>query len=409
MNTASRRVVVTGLGALTPLGLSADSFWQAIKSNTSAVAPITTFDATQFRAKHAAEIRGFTPSEWLPTHRLKRMDRFIQFAVISSMQAMRDSGLPSAPKPLRDRIGIFCGSALCGFSQAEAKHKVFLEKGAAAIPPSLAMQIFGGSAHSQIAIELGITGFSTTNTNGCAASAVAIGEAWRAIREGLCDAAIAVGAEAPLQPLTFGAFDAINTMAHETYRCFDKRRSGFVMGEGAAALVCESLDHATARGAHIYAEILGYALNNDAYHMSSPRPDLSTISACMDIALASAGVSAKSVDYIHTHGSGTVLNDATETAAIKTVFGQRAYAIPISSTKPAHGHSLGAAGAMETILCCKAIQEQWLPPTLNWGEPDTACDLDCIPNHGRNAPAKVVLKNSFGFGGINSCLVIGKL
>lgn len=404
----AERVVVTGLGGILPIGEGRAALMAALREGRSGIGALTRFDAGPFRVKLAAQVEGFEPTRWIARHRLKRMDRCAQFAVAACRLGFEDAGLDVRGGVLRERWGVSCGTALGGFSQAEAQHERFLKEGLGAVTPSLALQVFGAAAHSQIAIEFGLTGYSITNSNSCAAGAVAVGEAFRAIREGRCDVIVAVGAEAPLAPLTFGAFELLDTMCPEGMFPFDTRRGGFVMGEGAAALVCESLSHAEARGAKPIAEILGYALNNDAYHMSSPRPDRGTIAACMRAALSSAGVAPEEVGYVNAHASGTRLNDATECAAIRDVFGAHADALAVSGTKPAHGHSLGAAGAVESLICCLALHEGWLPPTLSLEHQDPECGLYCIPRVGVERRVERVLKNSFGFGGINACLVFGR-
>lgn len=401
-------VVVTGLGAVLPIGGDRAALMAALREGRSGIGPLTRFDSGPFRVKLAAQVEGFDASQWVARHRLKRMDRCAQFAVVACKRAFGDAGLAVDDGALRPRWGVSCGTALGGFSQAEAQHRRFLEGGLGAVTPSLALQVFGAATHSQIAIEFGLTGYSTTNSNSCAAGAVAVGEAFRAIREGFCDVMVAVGSEAPLAPLTFGAFELLDTMCPEGLFPFDLRRGGFVMGEGAAALVCESQSHAESRGAEPIARILGYALNNDAYHMSSPRPDRGTIAACMRDALASAGVAPDEIGYVNAHASGTKLNDATECAAIRDVFGAHAERLAVSGTKPAHGHSLGAAGATESLICCLALREGWLPPTLNLERQDPECDLFCIPGSGIERRVDRVLKNAFGFGGINACLVFGR-
>ena len=280
---------------------------------------------------------------------------------------------------------------------------------------TLALQVFGGSAHTNIAIEFGFRGVGTTNSNSCASGTVAVGEALRYIRDDFADVIIAGGAEAPLAPLSFGAFAIIKTMSQWTgdpaFACrpFDKLRDGFVMGEGAATLIVEELEHAKKRGAHIYAELLGYSLNNDAYHMTSPLPSGDSCIRAMRQALADAELAAEQIDYVNAHGSSTQLGDSTEMMAIKQVFGDHVRKIPVSGTKGYTGHPLGATGAMEAAICTLALEEQWVPPTLSYANPDPACDLDVVPNHGREAELNYVLSNSFGFGGINACVVLGRV
>jgi 3-oxoacyl-[acyl-carrier-protein] synthase II len=406
-----RRVVVTGLGLISPLGCSKETVWDSLRAGRQCIAPVSVFDASPFRAGLAAELRDFDPSRWFPPHRLKRLDRFAQFAVASALEAWTDAGFPmrGSEDPLRSDVGISCGSALGGFSQAEAHHVRFLQRGAGAIPPALGFQVFGGAGHSQIAIQLGISGYATTNANSCASGTAAIGEAWRAVREGLCDVALAVGADAPLAPLTFGAFDAIHTMDPRGYYSFDKRRAGFVMGEGGACLICESLEHALARRATIYCEIAGYALTNDAYHMTSTRPDHGTVLDCVRKAMRSAEVGAEDIDWVNAHASGTQMNDAMETAVLHEIMGSRAKDIIVSGTKPYHGHGLGAAGAMETAIACLVFQRGWIPGVPPIIEPDPVCDLFYGDAGGCSLFPRSVLKLSFGFGGINAALILRAL
>ena len=280
---------------------------------------------------------------------------------------------------------------------------------------TLALQVFGGSAHTNIAIEFGFRGAGTTNSNSCASGTIAVGEALRYIRDDFADVIVAGGAESPLSQLTFGAFAFIKTMSQFTddparaCRPFDRLRDGFVMGEGAASLIIEELEHARARGAHIYAEVLGYSLNNDAFHMTSPLPSGESCIRAMRDALSDARLTPEQIDYINAHASSTQLNDSTETMSIKEVFGTRAARIPVSGTKPYTGHPLGATGAIEAVICALALDRGWVPPTLNWENPDPACDLDVVPQHGRDASIDHVLSNSFGFGGINACIVLGRV
>src|SRR5205823_10585602 len=281
--------------------------------------------------------------------------------------------------------------------------------------PTLAIQVFGGSAHSNIAIEFGFRGVGTTNSNSCASGTVSVGEALRYIRDDFADVIVAGGAEAPLATLTIGAFDIIKTMSRwdgdPVFACrpFDRLRDGFVMGEGAASLIVEELEHARARGAHIYAEVLGYSLNNDAFHMTAPLPSGESCIRAMRDALTDAQLAPEQINYINAHASSTQLNDSTETAAIKDVFGEHARHIAVSGTKGYHAHPLGATGAIEAAICALALDRQWLPPTINYQNPDPACDLDVVPNHGRSGELNFVMSNSFGFGGINACVVLGSV
>ena len=409
-----RRAVITGLGPITCIGKGVSGFWEGILREESGINRISTFDTTDFYAQCGGEIRDWTPEEFFPPHRLKRLDRYAQFAVASAKLALDDAGLTYSRETPQDRIGVSFGTALGGVCQAEDQHIRFLKKGTRGVNPTLALQVFGGSAHSNIAIEFGFRGVGTTNSNSCASGTVSVGEALRYIRDGLADVVVAGGAEAPLGTLTFGAFDIIKTMSRWdgdpqlACRPFDQLRDGFVMGEGAASLIVEELEHARARGARIYAELLGYNLNNDAYHMTSPLPSGDSCIRAMREALADAQLNPEQIDYINAHASSTQLNDATETMSIKQVFGSDTR-IPVSGTKGYYAHPLGATGAIEATLSILAMQKSWIPPTINYQNPDPACDLNNVPNHGRPAELNHVMSNSFGFGGINACVILGRV
>jgi 3-oxoacyl-[acyl-carrier-protein] synthase II len=410
-----RRAVITGLGPITAVGIGRGEFWNGLRAQKSGVRRVESFDSSIFNAHCAAEIPNWNPEQYFPPHRLKRLDRYAQFAVGSAKLALADAGIEWSREHPQDRVGVSFGTALGGVANAESEHAHFLKKGARGVNQTLALQVFGGSAHTNIAIEFGFRGVGTTNSNSCASGTVAVGEALRYIRDNFADVIVAGGAEAPLSPLTFGAFAFIKTMSQcdedpsKACRPFDKLRDGFVMGEGAASLVIEELEHARARGAHIYAEVLGYSLNTDAFHMTTPLPSGDACIRAMREALADARLAPEQIDYINAHASSTQLNDCTETLAIKKVFGSRAGTIPVSGTKPFTGHPLGATGAIEASLCALAIERGWLPPTLNLENPDPACDLDAIPQQGREAKVDCVLSNSFGFGGINACVVLGRV
>jgi 3-oxoacyl-[acyl-carrier-protein] synthase II len=341
----------------------------------------------------------------------KRLDRFAQFALIAAHMAITDAGLTLSQEP-PGTIGVTMGTALGGIGMAETQHEAYLHSGLRAVNPALALAVFGASSSCTIAIEFGLTGPNTANSNSCSAGTIAVGDAFRFIHSGYADVMLAGGAESPLVPLCFGAFDLIRAMSTtndtptQAYRPFDRHRDGFVMGEGAAVLVLEELQHALARRAMIFGELLGYGLTNDAHHMTAPHPQGTPAAQAMRLALKDAGVAPSAIDYVNAHGSSTLLNDKTETLAIKQVFADYAYALPISSTKPLHAHPLGATGAIEVAICCLALHHQYLPPTINYRTPDPECDLDYVPNHGRTATVDYILKNSFGFGGINASLVL---
>ena len=385
-----------------------------MRAEKSGIQHVSTFDTTAFHAHCAGEVREWVPEDHFPPHRLKRLDRYAQFSVASARMALDDAGIAYSREQPQDRIGVSFGTALGGISNAEDQHAHFLKKGTRGVNQTLALQVFGGSAHSNIAIEFGFRGVGTTNSNSCASGTVAVGEALRYIRDDFADVVVAGGAEAPLSPLTFGAFAIIRTMSQasgqpaEACRPFDLARDGFVMGEGGASLVIEELEHARRRGAHIYAEVLGYSLNNDAFHMTSPLPGGESCIRAMHDALKDARLAPEQIDYVNAHASSTQLNDSTETMALKQVFGAHASRMLVSGTKAFTAHPLGATGAVEAAICALAIDEGWVPPTLNRSNPDPACDLDVVPNEGRTAELNYVLSNSFGFGGINSCIVLGR-
>ncbi|MGA3171885.1 MAG: beta-ketoacyl-[acyl-carrier-protein] synthase family protein [Chthoniobacteraceae bacterium] len=414
MERPRRRAVITGIGPITCIGIGKENFWQGILAERSGITRITSFDTSQFHAHCGGEIRGWDPTVFFPPNRLKRLDRYAQFAVASAVMALEDAGFAwSREKPRMD-AGVSFGTALGGIANAESQHQRFLKKGSRGVNQTLALQVFGGSAHSNIAIECGFRGVGTTNSNSCASGTIAVGEALRYIRDGMAEVMVAGGAEAPLSPLTYGAFDFIKTMSRWegepglACRPFDKHRDGFVMGEGAASVVMEELEHARGRGAHIYAEVLGYSLNNEAYHMTSPLPGGEAVNQCMREALRDAGIEAEQIAYVNAHASSTQLNDANESACIRAVFGEHADRVAVSGTKAYTAHPLGATGAMEAALCALAMERGHIPPTLGWSEPDPACALDIVPNHGRAARLDYTMSNAFGFGGINSCVVLGR-
>jgi 3-oxoacyl-[acyl-carrier-protein] synthase II len=406
-----RRVVITGVGPITAIGVGKTQFWEAIKNKKSGIGPVSTFDASMFKATSAGAISDWAPERIFPPHRLKRLDRYAQFSVASVKLALEDSGLEFSPDKPNDRIGVSFGTALGGVSNAEDQHEAFVHGGPRSVRQTLALQVFGGSAHCNTAIEFGFRGVGTTNSNSCASGNVAIGEALRYIRDDWADVMVAGAAEAPLSPLTFGAFAFIKTMSRAdpsvACRPFDQNRDGFVMGEGAASLVLEEYGHAKARDANIYAEVVGYSLNNDAFHMTTPLPTGESCIRAMRDALKFARLNPDQIDYINGHASSTQLNDANEAFCIRKVFGDQA--IPVSGTKSYYGHPLGASAAIEGVLCTLAIRDGLIPPTLNYQTPDPACDLDVVANEPREQDLQYILSNAFGFGGINSCVIFKKL
>ncbi len=409
-----RRAVITGIGPITCIGHGRGAFWNAILAAQSGISRISSFDPRPFHVRCAGEIQHWNPEEFFTPQRLKRLDRYAQFSVASAKLALDDARIEYSRQQPQHRIGVSFGTALGGVCKAEDQHLRYLKKGARGVNPMLAIQVFGGSAHSNIAIEFGFRGVGTTNSNSCASGTVSIGEALRYIRDDFADVIVAGGAEAPLTALTIGAFDIIKTMSRcddpgVASRPFDRLRDGFVMGEGAASLIVEEVEHARARGAKIYAEVLGYSLNNDAFHMTAPLPSGESCIRTMRDALRDAELTPEQIDYINAHASSTQLNDSTETLSIKEVFGEHARRIPVSGTKGYTAHALGATGAMEVAICALALDREWIPPTINYQNPDPACDLDVVPNHGREAELNHVMTNSFGFGGINACVILGKI
>ena len=407
----TRRVGITGIGCVTPIGTGVEELWAGLRAGRSAVRTITRFDPSPFRSRIAAEIPDFAPGDHLRARELRRLDRFSQLGVAAARLALADAGLDPAGEN-RDRMGVMMGSALGGVAHAEAQAAAYHLGGLRAVDANLALTVFGGAVSCNIAISFGLTGPNATNAMSCASGTVAVGDGLRAIRRGDADVMLCGGAEAPLAPLCFGAFAMIRAMSTRNddpgtaSRPFDRDRDGFVMGEGAAVLVLEDLDRARARGARVYAEVGGYALTNDGHHMTAPKPDGREAARAMAGALRDAGVDPAAVGYVNAHGSSTPLNDATETAALKTVFGAHARRLAVSGTKGYYGHPLGASGAIETAITALALARGWLPPTLNLAVPDAACDLDYLPGGGRSARPDVALTNSFGFGGVNASLVL---
>jgi len=406
-----RRVVITGVGAVTPIGTAKEGLWNGLRAERSAVGPVTRFDATPFRSRNAAEINDFVPGDHLERKRAKRLDRFGQFAVTAAKMAIEDSELELARED-RDRIGSMMGSALGGCGYAESQLELFLREGLRALDAYLALGVFAGAASCNIAIDFGLRGPNSTNAMSCASGTIAVGEGFRQIRDGYADVMICGGAEAPLAPLCFGAFALIRAMStnnddpERASRPFDRKRDGFVMGEGSAVLVLEEFERARARGARMYAEVTGYGTTNDAFHMTAPLPDGSQAARAMRLALEDADTAPTDVQYVNAHGSSTPLNDRTETLAIKQIFADHAQRISVSGTKGYYGHALGASGAIEIAICSLAMERSWLPPTVNLTEADDGCDLDYLPGTGRAERVDCVMSNSFGFGGINAAVLL---
>ena len=404
-----RRVVVTGLGLVTPLGTGIEKNWEALMAGRSGIGPITRFDVSDFAARIAGEVRDFDPHDWIEKKDVKKMDLFIQYAVGAAEQAMRQSGL-KIDNGNAERVGVLVGVGIGGLLTIEENHLLFLDTRLKRITPFFIPKLISNLAPGQIAIRYGARGINLSTTSACASSSHAVGEAYRMIRDGYLDAAITGGAEAALTSLGIGGFIAMRALStrndapEAASRPFDAERDGFVMSEGAASLILEEREAALARGANIVAEIVGYAANGDAYHMTSPSPEGQGAGRCMTLCLEDGDLDPNEVDYINAHGTSTPQGDAAETQAIKHVFGERAAKIAVSSTKSMTGHTLGAAGAIESVYTVLAIERGMVPPTINYEHPDPECDLDYVPNRPRPAKIRIALNNSFGFGGTNATL-----
>ncbi len=405
-----RRVVVTGLGMVTPLGTGVEKNWEAVCAGKGGIRRIEKFDASPFPCRIAGEVPDFRPEDFMDKQQVRRFDVFVHFAVASARMAMEDSGLRIQPEQAH-RVGCLTGSGLGGLAMLEHYHEVLLEKGPRRISPFFIPGIIANMAPGQIAIEFGAKGPNLSVETACAASTHAVGESYRLIREGMADAMITGGSEAVITPLALGGFcsmRALSTRNDEPERAsrpFDLDRDGFIMGEGAGILILEALESALERGARIYAEVIGYGLSGDAYHVSAPDPEGEGAVNCMRMAIEDAGLSPEQVDYINAHGTSTKLNDDSETKAIKKVFGEYAYRLPISSTKSMTGHLLGGAGGVEAIYTVLTIKNGLMPPTVNYETPDPDCDLDYVPNTVREGVVRTALSNSFGFGGTNGALL----
>ena len=406
-----RRVVVTGLGIVSPLGTGLEKNWQAISAGRSGIRPISRFQNTEFFASRiAGEVPDFRAEDFIEPKEIKKMDLFIQYSVAAAEMAVKDGNFKVDPEEA-PRIGVIIGVGLCGLETIETYHKAYLEGGPRKISPFFIPKVISNLAPGQIAIRHGAKGMNWTPTSACASGNNAIGEAFQSIRRGLQDAVITGGAEAAITPLGVGGFSSMKALStrnddpERASRPFDKERDGFVVAEGSAVLILEERERALKRGAKIYAEVIGYATNGDAYHMTSPAPEGEGAARCMALAVEDAGIRPEDVSYINAHGTSTEYNDTNETQAIKTVFGERAYQIPVSSTKSMTGHLLGAAGAVEGVYSVLALHHGLIPPTINYENPDPECDLDYVPNQARKADIKIALSNSFGFGGTNACVI----
>jgi 3-oxoacyl-[acyl-carrier-protein] synthase II len=408
-----KRVVITGLGCISPLGNDIQTMWGQVIQGKSGVGPITAYDSSEFKTKIAAEVRDFDGAALFGSKESRRMDRFTQFGVAAAQQAVEDAGL-IINDGSRDRIGAVIGSGIGGLATLVENVHVLYQKGPSRVSPFLVPMMLVDSNPGMIAIQLGIRGPNLAVVTACATGTNALGEGAEIIRRGQADVILAGGSEATILPIAMagmavmGALSSRNDDPQAASRPFDLKRDGFVMGEGAAILVLESLEYAQARGARILAEVSGYGATNDAYHISAPAENGLGAAACMRMALDNAGMDPQEIDYINAHGTSTTLNDKSETSAIKSVFKQRAYHIPVSSTKSMTGHLLGAAGALEAAICVKVLQTGLLPPTINYEYPDPDCDLDYLPNAARQSDVKHVMSNSFGFGGHNAAIILSR-
>ena len=413
MDRERRRVVITGVGVVSPLGTGVEKNWQALMEGRSGVGLVTRFDVSDFPTRIAGEVKDFIPEDFMEKKDVKKMDPFIQYAVAAAKMAMDESRLPITPEN-EDMIGTIVGVGIGGLTSIEEYHKLFLDTRLKKVSPFFIPKLIANLAPGQISIRYGAKGINYTPTSACSSGAHAIGEAFRLIRLGEQDAVIAGGAEAALTPLGLGGFIALKAVSsrndepEKASRPFDKNRDGFVMSEGAGVVILEELGMAKRRGAKIYAEVIGYGANSDAYHMTAPSPEGEGAVRCIRMALRSGDIDPHEVDYINAHGTSTPYNDATETQAIKRVFGEHAARIAVSSTKSMTGHLLGAAGGVEAVYSVLAVDRGMLPPTINYEEPDPECDLDYVPNTARQASIRVALSNSFGFGGTNACLAFRK-
>ena len=408
-----KRVVITGLGCISPLGNDVATMWKNITTGKSGVGMITYYDTTAFKVKIGAEVKNFDGAARFGVREARRMDRFVQFGLAAAIQAVENSSLVITESN-RDRIGVVMGTGIGGMNTLFEQAKVFFDRGPDRVSPFMVPMMLPDTAASMIALQLDIRGPNMAVVSACASGTNAIGEAAEMIRRGSADVILSGGTEAVIVPIAMaglGVMTALTSQNDEPERAsrpFDKNRSGFVMGEGAAVLVLESLEHALARSAHIFGEIKGYGNTNDAFHISAPAENGIGAALCMKIALEDAGLTTSGIGYINAHGTSTLLNDKSETAAIKMVFGEQAYRIPISSTKSMTGHLLGAAGAVEALICVKVLQDSILPPTINYETPDPECDLDYVPNLARQVKVDHIMSNSFGFGGHNASIIISR-
>ncbi|HMK55647.1 MAG TPA: beta-ketoacyl-ACP synthase II [Dissulfurispiraceae bacterium] len=408
-----RRVVVTGLGLISPVGIGVQASWDAAVAGKVGIGPITQFDASTFPVRIAGEVKGFDPAQYIDAKEIKKMDRFIHLAMAAAMMAHEDSGI-KITSDNAERVGVFIGSGIGGLNSIEHYHKALLEKGHRRVSPFFIPMVCINLASGNVSIHLGAKGPNSAVVTACATGSHAIGEAFRIIQRGEADVMFAGGSESVICPLAVAGFAAMKALStrndepEKSSRPFDSARDGFVMGEGTGILVLESLESAIARNARIYAEISGYGMSGDAYHISSPAPEGEGAARCMKAALRDAGIGPEKIDYINAHGTSTKYGDELETMAIKTVFGEHAYRLCVSSTKSMTGHLLGAAGGVEAIFSVLSIAKGIVLPTVNLDNPDPECDLDYVPHKARELKIEYALSNSFGFGGTNACLIFSR-
>ena len=413
MNSLKKRVVVTGMGAVTPIGIGSDEFWKSLLAGKSGITKISRFDASAYTTQIAGEVKDFDPGQYMDKKEAKRMDRFTQFAVASAKMAIDNAAL-DLEKEDRSRIGTIIGTGIGGMDTLHEQYRVLFEKGPGRISPFFVPMMIGNMAAGQTSITFGLQGPCTCVVTACATGTNAIGDAFKLIQRGDADVMVAGGTEASISPAATAGFCAMKAMSthneepEKASRPFEKGRDGFVMGEGAGVVILESLEHALARGAKIYAEVLGYGFNADAYHITAPAPEGAQQAACMAMAIRDAGLEPADIDYINAHGTSTPLNDKNETLAIKSLFKDHAYKLAVSSTKSMTGHLLGAAGAVEFIALTMAIQDSMIPPTINYENPDPELDLDYVPNKARAKTINAGISNSFGFGGHNATILVAK-
>ena len=408
----TKRVVITGLGAISPIGNTVEETWKGIKEKKCGIDEITLFDTSNLKTKLAAEVKDFDPSQYLDPKQVKRLDRVSQFAIIAAREAFQDSKITKENTDY-ERVGIYVGTGIGGLITLQNQCEVRLEKGNNRVSPMFIPMVIANMPAGNIAMDLGLKGESVAMVSACASSNHAIGEAYRAIKHGYEDVIVAGGCEATICPIGIAGFENMKALSHSTDKNrasipFDKERSGFVMGEGAGILVLEELEHARKRGAKIYAEIIGYGATSDAYHITSPDPEGNGGARAMQRAMQDADVKPEEIDYINAHGTSTSLNDSTETLAIKTALGEASKKVKVSSTKSNTGHLLGAAGAIEAIITTKAIENKFIPPTIHYEVKDEACDLDIVPNEPIEQEIKIAMSNSLGFGGHNASIMIKK-